>query len=156
MVAYSFKKQFVPAIQSGRKRQTIRALRRRHARPGEMLQLYCGMRTATCVKIVPDARCIGVDDVRFDLASMADAEVPATYAEMRKMIDDRAFHLSINGIPLARADFDRFASDDGFEATLFDGDPAQPVSPFDNMLLFWMWSYGAAVFNGVLIRWESV
>lgn len=51
MVAYSFQKRFVEPIRSGRKRQTIRADRKRHARPGEVLQLYSGMRTnaiATC------------------------------------------------------------------------------------------------------------
>lgn len=33
MVAYSFKKRFEPAIASGRKRQTIRAHRKRHTAP---------------------------------------------------------------------------------------------------------------------------
>ena len=51
MVAYSFQRQFVDPILSGRKRQTIRAPRAgrsRHARPGEQLQLYVGMRTRHC------------------------------------------------------------------------------------------------------------
>ncbi|MEJ0016825.1 MAG: ASCH domain-containing protein [Acetobacteraceae bacterium] len=45
MVAYSFKRDFAAPILAGIKRQTIRADRRRHARPGEVLQLYTGMRT---------------------------------------------------------------------------------------------------------------
>lgn len=58
MVAYNFKPQFEKPIQAGKKRQTIRALgKRRHARPGEMLQLYTGMRTKSCRKIMPDQRC---------------------------------------------------------------------------------------------------
>ncbi|GJD97739.1 hypothetical protein [Methylobacterium iners] len=48
MVAYSFKKQFVPSIRQGTKNQTIRAERKRHARPGERVQLYQGMRTRYC------------------------------------------------------------------------------------------------------------
>lgn len=36
MVAYSFQSRFAPAVESGRKRQTIRAVgKRRHARQGE-------------------------------------------------------------------------------------------------------------------------
>jgi hypothetical protein len=60
VVAYSFKKRFVEPIrrgldkgpwQPGMKRQTIRGDRRRHARPGEQLQHYCGMRTQGCFLI---------------------------------------------------------------------------------------------------------
>ena len=59
MVAYNFKLQFASAVVSGEKPQTIRALRKerplagisksaRHAQASEALQLYTGMRTATC------------------------------------------------------------------------------------------------------------
>lgn len=86
MVAYSFKSIFVPAIRAGLgfdfginsptlrpKRQTIRAVGlRRHARPGETLQLYTGMRTKQCEKI-GDARCVGIDHIaiRFPYAGKA-------------------------------------------------------------------------------------
>jgi hypothetical protein len=76
MVAYSFHRRFVSPILVGLgrerlrekvgdrfplvvrpKRQTIRADRiRRHAMPGDRLQLYCGLRTKTGFKI-GDARC---------------------------------------------------------------------------------------------------
>ena len=65
MVAYSLKKRFVVPIAiglgaqydvdfigdrqfDGAKRQTIRAARKRHALPGEEIQLYFGMRTRYC------------------------------------------------------------------------------------------------------------
>ena len=60
MVAYSFKKRFVPLIEAGLKRQTIRGERKRHARRGEPLQLYFGMRTAHCRKIIDDPICEAV------------------------------------------------------------------------------------------------
>lgn len=44
MVAYNFKSGFVPAILSREKQQTIRLPRKRHARPGEALQLFTGAR----------------------------------------------------------------------------------------------------------------
>ena len=59
MVAYNFKPQFISLIEPGAKRQTIRALgKRRHARPGESLQLYTGQRTRQCRKLLtPDPVC---------------------------------------------------------------------------------------------------
>jgi hypothetical protein len=56
MPAYNFQKQFAPLVQSGEKRQTIRTLgKRSHAQPGNKLQLYTGMRTKQCRKLVdPD------------------------------------------------------------------------------------------------------
>lgn len=74
MVAYSFNKRFVEPIASGHpatgivKRQTIRAPRKRHARPGELLQLYQGMRTKHCRKIIADQVCTAVRPVRLWIA----------------------------------------------------------------------------------------
>ena len=49
MVAYNFQAQFAPAVERGEKLQTIRAEgKRRHARPGETVQLYTGMRRPGC------------------------------------------------------------------------------------------------------------
>ena len=80
MVAYSFKRRFVSPIRVGLglpveidisktvippppKLQTIRAIgRRRHARPGETVQLYCAMRTKQCFKI-GDAQCTRVTPI---------------------------------------------------------------------------------------------
>ncbi|OJY33167.1 MAG: hypothetical protein BGP11_05445 [Rhodobacterales bacterium 65-51] len=64
MVAYSFQRRFAPRIEDGTKCQTIRAHRRRHARPGEALQLYVGMRTRSCQKIIPDPLCTSVERIR--------------------------------------------------------------------------------------------
>ena len=57
MVAYSFQARFADAVECGEKRQTIRANgKRRHAKPGDKLQLYTGMRTKACRKL-RDAVC---------------------------------------------------------------------------------------------------
>ncbi|AFY39910.1 hypothetical protein Lepto7376_3736 [[Leptolyngbya] sp. PCC 7376] len=50
MSALNFKKQFVPLIESGEKRQTIRC-RKRPIKVGERLYLYTGQRTKSCRKI---------------------------------------------------------------------------------------------------------
>ena len=63
MVAYSFNPRFAEAIRQGYKRQTIRARRlgkTQHARVGELLQLFTGMRTAHCRRIIDDVPCTAV------------------------------------------------------------------------------------------------
>lgn len=67
MVAYSFKGRFAEAVTSGRKTQTIRAPRKRHARPGEPVQLYTAMRTKQCRKLA-DAVCTEVRAIDLDFS----------------------------------------------------------------------------------------
>lgn len=68
MVAYSFHKRFADLVAAGHKRQTIRAHRKRHARPGEPVQLYTGMRTRHCRKLIsPDPICLSVASVDLDI-----------------------------------------------------------------------------------------
>lgn len=59
MVAYNFQKRFAEAVARGEKTQTIRAPRKtRHAKAGELIQLYTGMRTRGCRKLRdPDPIC---------------------------------------------------------------------------------------------------
>lgn len=94
MVAYSFQKRFAPLIREGLKTQTIRADRKRHARPGEMLQLFTGMRTAWCEKIIPDPICTAVLPVAIGWASA------------------RITRIEVGMIPVRN--LDHFASADGF------------------------------------------
>lgn len=67
MVAYNFQARFAPSILEGAKCQTIRRPRRRHARPGETLQLYSGMRTRQC-RLIGTATCCNVSEVTIDIA----------------------------------------------------------------------------------------
>lgn len=105
MVAYSFKQQFVEPIRRGlepgrwlpgMKRQTIRADRARHARPGEILQLYHAMRTKQCF-LIGRARCLDVRPININFVARC---------------------VEIIGRPriIGRQDRDAFAGFDGFEA----------------------------------------
>lgn len=94
MVAYSFQKRFAPLIREGLKTQTIRADRKRHARPGELLQLFTGMRTAHCERIVPDVVCTAVLPIEISWASA------------------RIARIEVGMVPLR--DLDHFAVSDGF------------------------------------------
>ncbi|WP_306131094.1 hypothetical protein [Roseovarius sp. MMSF_3350] len=67
MVAYNFQPIFAKPVEIGRKRQTIRAHRKdgRHAKRGDALQLYTGMRTKACRKL-RDATCTATIPVRIE------------------------------------------------------------------------------------------
>jgi hypothetical protein len=66
MPALNFQKQFAALVESGEKRQTIRAERkdgRMPAKPGDIIALYTGMRTKSCRKLA-DVECIAVETIR--------------------------------------------------------------------------------------------
>lgn len=113
MVAYSYKRRFVVPIRLGLglpydlidiegdiavasrpKRQTIRADRKRHARPGEELQHYCGMRTRGCF-LIGRARCTRVRSIEIRI--------------LRK-----GFAIDVEGVPYINAAAEEFARMDGF------------------------------------------
>lgn len=123
MVAYSFKKQFVPLIRQGYKRQTIRAVSlRRHVRVGELIQLYTAMRTAHCARILPDVTCIDVCPVLI-------------------LFDDamRITRIDTAGIPVR--DLDAFAVRDGFQdiadMAAFWEDAHGTMLQFEGVLIEW-------------------
>ena len=128
MVAYSFKPSFAAMIFSGEKRQTIRLPRKRHARAGERLQLFQGMRTRSCLRLGA-ATCLEVRDVLLD------------FSEDRVVLDD-AVELE-TGVEL-----NDFATRDGF------GDPPSQLSPWGYMRKWWAITHGDPEhFRGVLIGW---
>ncbi|MEM8724646.1 MAG: ASCH domain-containing protein [Pseudomonadota bacterium] len=137
MVAYSFKKQFIEPIASGRKLQTVRGLRKRHARPGEALQLYTAMRTKHCRKILqPDPICCGVDDIWMWIEDRSDELIKA---------------ITVNSIPLDDEGIEAFAIADGFGGALADGFARRRMGEF------WIESHADGAlgfeFEGVVVRW---
>lgn len=133
MVALSFKGQFAEPILAGIKRQTVRMHRKRPPRVGERLQLYVGMRTKHCRKIMPDPLCTEVCLVMITV----DADSPELIAGITS---DNRTHLGNEAI-------ERFAVADGFAAS--DGCSARRA-----MGNFWMRHHGAGQFIGTVIRWE--
>jgi hypothetical protein len=63
MPALNFSMQFVTAVQSGRKRQTIRAQRKVPIKAGDKLYFYTGMRSKACRKL-GEAVCTAVEPIR--------------------------------------------------------------------------------------------
>jgi hypothetical protein len=65
MPALNFQARFADLVETGKKRQTVRAQRRdgRAPKAGQMLYLYAGMRTNGCRKL-REARCKAVRPIR--------------------------------------------------------------------------------------------
>jgi len=55
MPALNFQSRFADLVASGKKRQTIRPVRRHPIKAGDLLHLFTGMRTKRC-KRLPSAR----------------------------------------------------------------------------------------------------
>ena len=126
----------------------MRAERKRHARPGETVQLYTGMRTKYCRKLVmPDPVCLRLDDIRLDIG---DSKVSAS-------IDG----IEINGRALDDHDIEAFAAADGFAPAHLGPSLAKPGERLNDwvtarilMALFWKAEHGTGAWQGVVVRWE--
>jgi hypothetical protein len=144
MVAYSYKRRFVPAIQVGLansleeivalnlnhspapKRQTIRGPRggHGHAKPGQLMHHFCGMRTEGCF-LIGIGRCIGTNPIHLSFKP------------------DKVECHAIGIFTLASY-LDRFAKLDGF-------------IDWTELRSFWRENHqGVNKFEGFLIRWEPI
>ena len=99
VVAYNFVKQFADRVEDGSKKHTIRNFGlRRHAREGDGLQLYYGMRTKVCRKL-KDEKC-------------------SASVEIQIMISTGGCFswVKVDGRFLQTDQLDAFAAEDGFES----------------------------------------
>ena len=126
MVAYNFQSRFADQIRSGKKTHTVRRnSKRRHARKGERLQLYTGMRTKACAKIL-DIDPVCIDALPIEIVIDADS----------KWITS----ITIGGVPVRS--LNRFARADGFISLA-------------EMSGFFLAMHGPGVFRGTLIEWRA-
>ena len=153
MVAYSFKAQFADRIRAGEKCQTIRAQRKRHARPGEPMQIFTGMRTKHCERIIPDPLCLAVDPIRINLRSLEGRfKGPKSEAEARSMIAGVTVDLAAERLTAEQCE--GLARMDGFGDHRFPHS-GEPMSALTSMVSFWIMGHGPVLFEGVLLRWEN-
>lgn len=109
MPVLNFKKQFAPMVESGLKRQTIRARRKdgRNPQPGQTLYLYTGMRTTGCRKlkevICKSCETIVIEEVNIivgrNLLSVDEKYVMAKKDGFEYIDDFRNFFLKTHGLP---------------------------------------------------------
>lgn len=143
MVAYGFKKFFAPQIEDGTKTHTIRGHRRRHAHVGEPVQLFQGMRTKHCRKIIADPVCIAL--------------LPVVIISS-DLIDSGIAYIEVDGVPLHRDEIEPFAISDGFSPDRLRGiAPASLIAGTarETMGRFWRSTQSGSRFEGLLIRWKA-
>lgn len=132
MVAYSYQQQFVEPTWSGRKQHTIRANRTgrsRHARPGEVLQHYVGMRTKSC-RLFARSVCSEVLPIRLTFSSFGSKPL-VTIGDRPSLTD--------------RRDLNKFAQSDGFD-------------DWNTLVSFWLRHHGLTLksFDGTIIYWKDM
>lgn len=142
MVAYGFKTYFAPQIEDGSKSHTIRGHRRHHAHIGEPIQLFTGMRTRHCRKIMSDPVCIAV----LPLMTMSSDLIQAGIA-----------YIEVDGTPLHRDEIEAFAISDGFDPARLAGLAPRSLigaTARETMGRFWRSENPGSRFEGVIIRWK--
>lgn len=134
MVAYSFAPMFRQSVAMGVKTQTVRATRSRHAKPGERVQLYTGMRTKYCRKLVDaDPVCTDITDIEI-VVTVGHPEFIAS--------------ITLGGRELSDDEVEQFAIADGFTPGLLHTARWQ-------MGDFWLYKHGQCRFRGVVIKWAK-
>jgi len=136
VVAYSFRPRFIAPILAGTKRQTIRGDRKRHARPGEELQLFTGMRTQHC-KLIGRALVEAVHPITLFLGDHPQRGWSTSWSES---CPDPRFAT----YACWPKDCNEFARRDGFKS-------------WKELEAFWAAEHpGLDRFEGVLIRWADL
>jgi len=117
MPAINFQSQFAPMVESGAKRQTIRAKRKNPIVAGDKLFLYTGMRTKKCRKL-KEVECIAVFDILIEPTQCTIGGV--------KMVWDIDY-------------LDKFAKNDGFKdwERLIKWFATHHALPFEGQLINW-------------------
>lgn len=134
MVAYSFAPQFEEEVATLKKCLTVRGNRKRHARPGEAIQLYAGLRTKFCRKLVDiDPICLDVRPIHMDFGTQHPLLIKA---------------ITIDGTSLNDQQIEEFAVADGFGSALASGFARRRMGEY------WLGQSPWAGFIGVVIRWE--
>jgi hypothetical protein len=129
MGLYSFQERFVEPILSGRKKHTIRAIRKNPDKAGNILHLYTGLRTKKA-KLLMRAPCVKVEDIRIEMRK---------YEGQSILCKGLTFpHVIVDGIDLSADEKEALAYTDGF-------------STFAEMMAFWD---GRLPFTGHIIHWR--
>ena len=128
MPALNFKAQFAEDVESGHKRQTVRAHRkdgRPHAKVGDTIKLYTGMRTKAC-RLLGEATVTSIKPVRIEATQM--------YLDGKLMLAG----LCSRDDPMTD---NEFAEADGFDSFMDMAD--------------WFRDVHGLPFEGVVIRWNE-
>jgi hypothetical protein len=127
MPAYNFKKQFVPAVESGQKTITIRQTLRGAAK-GKTAHLYYGLRTKQCRKIGEGVIEFAVPITLEETASGALSALIAPHLNNPLL----RVQLEVDGL-------EKLAADDGFDSVeaMHSFFKEQYTLPFEGFVIAW-------------------
>ncbi len=116
MPLLGYKKQFADLVESGKKRQTIRATRKRPFKVGDRLYHYYGLRTKVCRKLL-ESDCLVAADI---------------------VIDEKK-NISVNDNRLSESSSEALAHGDGFSELedFIDFFKTEHGLPFKGQLIIW-------------------
>lgn len=129
MPALNFQKRFADLVESGRKRQTIRKIRKRgNPKPGDALYLYTGMRTKSC-RLLNKVTCLSVEPFRLEESEWCVSEKNTVVS----------LQLALGGQVMGWREGHAFAQADGLRST---EDLAHFLRthyglPFDGQVIHW-------------------
>jgi hypothetical protein len=117
MPALNFQARFAPLVESGKKCQTVRAMRKRPFKEGDTLYLYTGQRTKGC-RLLIKRECTGSFDVEFNHNGQL-----LFFVDGKNVIMDR----------------DTFAKCDGFDswAEMLEWFAVNHGLPFHGQVIYW-------------------
>lgn len=107
------------------------------------MQLFTGLRTGHCRKIIPDPVCIAVLPIVIMSSDLIEAGIA---------------YIEVDGMPLHRDEIEAFAASDGFDPARLQGlAPAKLIGATarETMGRFWAIENPGSTFHGVIIRWRS-
>lgn len=129
MPALNFQDRFADLVERGLKPHTIRARRKHPIKPGQMLFLYRGMRTAACRRLRQPELCLQVTPIEID------ARRGCIYLD-----SDSFYYPSEEALILTESETLELARRDGF----------RDLDDFFS----WFFATHGGVFNGDLIEWR--
>lgn len=124
MAQLNFHSTFAPLVESGRKRCTIRAQRKRPIEIGEPLHCFTGLRTKNARRLLPPQTCLCARDIRMRWKSSGKYQ---------------SFECRPNGKKLTVSEVQQLAHADGF--------------PSMDAFKAWFLPRGTTEFTGQLIEW---
>lgn len=135
MPAFNYKKQFAELVATGRKRQTIRAMRKRPIKVGDKLYHFAGMRTKQCRRLLPEPTiCVSA----WTIWVYKHSAVYVKYGDNRRIrLRPLLGHNAMWGLPAAL--IDAIAAMDGFDSSqaLIDFLKKEHGLPFKGQVIRW-------------------
>jgi hypothetical protein len=122
MGLYNFQQRFVPFIESGAKKHTIRATRANPDKPGNTLHLYTGLRRKGA-RLIARVKCVRISEIEILRPACSQAS--------------SGIFVFVDGVELDRSECEGLARKDGFKDFAEMKDFWKDSLPFKGQIIHW-------------------